>query len=600
MSGRNDFLKTLSRYKIIEIKKNKLFDRISMIRLLVFFTGAGVVTALFKTGYKAFGITLLGAFLTLFVFLIIKHNRVEDELKRIRCKIDIIQKYLDRIDGKWIRFVDSGEGFIDSNHPYTGDLDIFGSKSLFQWVNVSNTFYGRKILKEFLAYPEKDIHLIKERQNAVKELAEKFDFSQELQCEGMMAGGIGNNPEILLAYAENRSKIFNRDWVIKLFYLIPGVTVTTIILAALGFPISPYIPLSMVLLQLVMTAIGYKKVSKILGNVDWFKQNFESFGNLIRLIEKENFNDSYLSQLKSNLFFQSKPASRQIKGLEKIVDAIDLRYSAILYVILNFILLWDYHCVFALEKWKGQYGKSMRNWLETVGHFEAISSLAVVLRLNPTWCFPEFINKELKFAAVELGHPLITGEKRVCNDITIKNNLCVITGSNMSGKTTLLRTIGINLVLAYAGAPVSAKRFECSIMDIFTSMRVVDDLNSGVSTFYAELLRIKLIVDNSSKKEAMIFLIDELFRGTNSRDRIVGAKNVLKNLNKEWVIGLISTHDFELCDLENERNTSIKNYHFTEQYVNNEIKFDYKLRPGRCNTTNARYLMKMVGIELVD
>ena len=181
---------------------------ISTIRVLVFFTGAGVVTALFKTGYKDFSIILLGLFLILFLFLIIKHNRVKNELKRIRCKIDIIQKYLDRIDGNWIKFVDSGEDFIDSNHPYTGDLDIFGSKSLFQWINVSNTFYGRKILKEFLVCPGKDIDLIKKRQNAVKELAEKFDFSQELQCEGMLAVGIGNNPENLLSYAENLDKIF--------------------------------------------------------------------------------------------------------------------------------------------------------------------------------------------------------------------------------------------------------------------------------------------------------------------------------------------------------------------------------------------------------
>lgn len=206
----------------------------------------------------------------------------------------------------------------------------------------------------------------------------------------------------------------------------------------------------------------------------------------------------------------------------------------------------------------------------------------------------------ISFTALDIGHPLIVETKNVRNDIEIKNNICVITGSNMSGKTTLLRTIGINLVLAYCGAPVCASKMECSIMDLFTSMRINDDLNSGISTFYAELLRIKMLIDFSHKQQDMIFLIDELFRGTNSRDRIIGATSVVKNLSKDWIIGLISTHDFELCNLENEIDGKIVNYHFTESYINNKIQFDYTLRSGRCTTTNAKYLMKMVGIELYD
>lgn len=176
----------------------------------------------------------------------------------------------------------------------------------------------------------------------------------------------------------------------------------------------------------------------------------------------------------------------------------------------------------------------------------------------------------------------------------------VITGSNMSGKTTLLRTIGINLVLAYAGSPVCAKEFNCSIMDIFTSMRVKDDISTGVSTFYAELIRIKMIIEHVKKQSPMIFLIDEIFRGTNSNDRISGAKNIISNLYKEWIIGLISTHDFELCEMENEKHINVKNYHFSEYYENNKIIFDYKLKQGRCNTTNAKYLMRLVGVDISD
>lgn len=226
--------------------------------------------------------------------------------------------------------------------------------------------------------------------------------------------------------------------------------------------------------------------------------------------------------------------------------------------------------------------------------------MAVIGQMYPEWAFPVFSGKGLKFAAEGLGHPLIPKDVCVRNDFEINNGACVITGSNMSGKTTLLRTVGINLVLAYSGAPVFAHKLECSVMDIFTSMRVHDDLNRGISTFYAELLRIKMIIDYSHKEQPLIYLIDEIFMGTNSLDRIAGARSVLKNLSKSWIIGLISTHDFELCDLEHESSVKIKNYHFTEKYINNEIKFDYKLRPGRSKTTNAKYLMKMVGIELMD
>jgi DNA mismatch repair ATPase MutS len=199
-----------------------------------------------------------------------------------------------------------------------------------------------------------------------------------------------------------------------------------------------------------------------------------------------------------------------------------------------------------------------------------------------------------------MGHPLINHKQRVNNSINIDQSICIITGSNMSGKTTFLRTIGINLVIAYAGGAVCAKKFDTSIMDIYTCMRVSDDLSKGISTFYAELLRVKMIIEASKEKKPMIFLIDEMFSGTNSMDRIAGAKNVLLNLSREWIAGLISTHDFELCALEKDSKGKIKNFHFSERYKNNMIEFDYKLKNGQCTTTNAKYLMKMVGIEIRD
>lgn len=305
-------------------------------------------------------------------------------------------------------------------------------------------------------------------------------------------------------------------------------------------------------------------------------------------------------ELKADLFCNEKAASQQIKQLDNIAGAVAFKYNPIVYFVINNLFFWDFHCLFALEKWKAGSGPSLRKWVNNLGIYEALASLAMVAQLNPDWCFPEFDQERLFLAAEQMGHPLLGNQQRVNNNFKIDKQIAVITGSNMSGKTTLLRTIGINLVLAYAGAPVCARKFNCSIMEIYTSMRISDDLNSGISTFYAELLRIKMIIDFSKNKQDMIFLIDEVFRGTNSRDRVIGARNVVLNLNKDWIIGLISTHDHELCKLENEANGRIVNYHFMESYTEDEIKFDYLLKPGPCTTSNAKYLMKMAGIEILD
>jgi len=600
ISMEKDFEKNINYFSELTKKQEQLSNRISNLRLFFALAAITGVVVLFAKGYKEFGLVLLVAAIVFFSFLVARHHRALDALKRAQCKVDVNQRYLDRISGDWTRFKTDGNQFEDVNHPYTNDLDIFGPKSLYQWLNLSNTYYGGEMLKDLLSNPTKEIDSIKKRQNAVRELAESFDFCQQLECEGRLSKGVGADPRKFLSELEGIEKPFKDSWTKSIFYLLPLFTVLTGVLFLLKFPIPPQVPLSLIITQLLITAGGYKKVTAVLNTVHTTKESIEALVHLSRTIEKESFKDKYLSRLRLKLFHNNEPASAQAKKLSKIAHAVDVRYSGLLYILLNSTLLWDYHCVFAMEKWKKDHGHSVKEWFQVVGAFEALSSLAVVERVNRNWTYPEFTTDRMNFIAAELGHPLIPQDRRVCNDFTIENNLCVITGSNMSGKTTLLRTLGVNLVLAYAGAPVTAEQLQTSLMDIFTSMRIEDDLNSGISTFYAELLRIKKIIDYSQTKKPMLFLIDEIFRGTNSRDRILGAQTVLRTLGKDWVIGLISTHDFELCELEKEGDINIKNYHFTESYVNNQIRFDYKIRPGRSETTNAKYLMKMVGIELPD
>lgn len=596
----NTFESKLSYYRNLEISKKKLSSRISLLRLVIFLVGALVCVNFWGGGHRGEVLLSVLCFGICFIMLVVKHDSIIREIEAIKCKIAINEKYISRSNDSWLEFGDKGEEFIDANHQYSSDLDIFGRGSLFQWLNIAHTYYGRAKLKELFKGGDKSINRIKERQKAVLELGSKnkLDFCEELECLGMLAKGIEKDPETLIAYSQKEEKLFNTNWIYNICYIIPFITIMAIALYFLKYRIPIRLIIVLLILQLLLTAIGSVKINSILNTVNSFKSSIEAYTNIIKLIEKENFESDYLNDIKSRLISNNKPASFAIKRLQRVADSIDTRNNILAYILLNSILLWDFHCIIALEEWRRNYGNGIKEWLICIGQCEAIASLAVICQLDNKWVFPELNSDKLEIKGIGLGHPLINPMKRVCNDVEIKDNICIITGSNMSGKTTLLRTIGISLVLTYAGAPIYGREFSCSIMEIFTSMRIEDNLNSGISTFYAELLRVKKIIEFSKKNQSMLFLIDEIFKGTNSVDRLTGAVSLINNLNKSWVIGIISTHDFELCDLENRDRSRIANYHFSESYTNNEILFDYKLKPGRCTTTNAKYLMRMVGIEI--
>lgn len=244
-------------------------------------------------------------------------------------------------------------------------------------------------------------------------------------------------------------------------------------------------------------------------------------------------------------------------------------------------------------------GANFEKWINVIGEFEALSSLSVIRHDNPNWVMPEITSEISKFEAKNMGHPLL-GETRVCNDIVIQipHTVMLVTGSNMSGKSTLMRTVGINLVLAYAGAPVCSENFQCNIMDLYSCMRINDNLDKNISSFYAEILKIKKIVEASKEGKHVFFLLDEIFRGTNSRDRHTGAAILIRQLSKAGSLGLVSTHDLELGEMEKESISKVKNYHFEEYYKDNEIYFDYKLKSGISTTRNATFLMRLAGIEI--
>ena len=511
-----------------------------------------------------------------FVFLIVMHKKKKILLAKTLYKVEINQKYIARKNGNWRKFKITGEEFVNKEHPYSYDLDIFGKNSLFQYINEANTYYGRELLSNLLTPEELDKPTILMRQTAIKELSKKRDFCEDIKCEG--GENIGDNPKKLIDFLEREDTLFKWKGMKYILSALPVITIGMIFIN-----IQLFIALFSVQ---VLIFIGFAlKTSYILSSVYKFDKSISSFKSIISLLTEEKFDAELNKQMQEIL---QDGAAKTTKSLRVISEFVNLRRSMLVFVGMNVFFLYDLQLVFALEELRENGGRNIKKWLRTVGFFEALISLTVLPDLEPTWAYPT-LNAKNEINVQELSHPLL-GQGRVHNDFDLQN-IVIISGSNMSGKTTFMRSLGVNLVLAYAGSVVCAKEFDAPLLDIYTSMRIEDDLSQGMSTFYAELVKIKKIIDNSKRTDPMIFLIDEIFRGTNSIDRVDGAKMVLNQLTTPHILGIITTHDLEVCT------PNYNNYHFSEHYVEESIRFDYKMKKGVSTTRNAKHLMKMIGIN---
>jgi DNA mismatch repair ATPase MutS len=579
-------------------KQNQTISFISLLRFLVFISGLGfTVLFYFRTTYYLSLCSLIATSI-LFIFLAIKHNKIKQN--KIRCSIlsEINGNSLKRVNNNWKDFSDSGEDFIDENHNYSKDLDIFGENSLFQWINTCITYLGRQNLKDALSSPKYSTQEIHKRQEAIKELADNIGWTQRFAAEAILSKNKNHNPEDLFKWVEDKNEFFLKPWVIVIIRILPVITISLLVSSFVFSNVSYKVGLAAIALQIVLLAIGFKEVSRNLDTIYQYKNTIIVYNKLLMHIEKKNFSSEYLKNLKEKLLnSEGMTASFQIKKLVKLVNLVSDRIN-MYYIPINILTLWDYQCLINLQRFKKASGASLKSWLEVIGEMESLNSLGAIAYEHSDWAMPTFQTAIPIFKASSLGHPLL-GSNRVYNDLHIEDsqNVLLITGSNMSGKSTLLRTTGINLVLAYAGAPVCAETFHCSIMDIYTCMRTSDNLEKNISSFYAELLRIKKLVSATESKAPIFFLLDEIFKGTNSIDRHTGAKVLVTKLSTENALGFVSTHDLELGDIEN-TNKKVKNYHLKEYYKDDKLYFDYKLRTGVSTTRNALYLMKMAGLEI--
>jgi len=583
----------------LNIDLNLLARKRSRLAWLRFAAIAGILATLyFLIPYGLFYV-LIPCFLLLILFtrLVFADLNNRSAIEHTKYLITINEDELKALANNYYHFADGSE-HVPKEHFYANDLDIFGHASLYQFINRTSSEMGSDRLANWLLNPSEP-EIILKRQEAIKELAAQTEWRQKLQAFGA-AEKIQNTTQVRLQnwFAEDNRFINRKVWLF-LRYLVPAILLTVIALNITDV-LSNYTRNYFLLAAALFAFYISKKVTPLHNQVSKMTDEMEVLTNSIQLIEQVEFKSTYLQDLQKQFKQQNGKASSQLKQLKKILERLDLRFNFVVFIPLDILLQWDLQQVIALEKWKAQNHKHVIEWFNALGEFEAVNSLSTLSFNHPEWCFPVLKESHFFIEGTEIGHPLIPVEKCENNPVKIEQagELMLVTGSNMAGKSTYLRSIGINTVLAMAGAPVCARLFCLSPVQIISSMRIADNLEESTSTFYAELKKLKTVIDKVNNNEKVFILLDEILRGTNSLDRHTGSAALIKQLIKHNAAGIIATHDVELAALKDEYPDGILNYHFDVQVNNEELYFDYKLKEGICTSLNASILMKKIGIEL--
>ena len=586
---------SIEKYEGLVKKLDAKIKNFAVLRLIIVLETIGLDYYLYKREniYLIFITTILN----LIAFLIVAyfHNININQRNEFRIYIDINKRGINRVKGDFKNIKDIGEEFLKEDHGFINDLDVFGRNSLFQMINSTRTKFGRSKLAEILSIeklPEKNE--VKEKQEGIKELGEKIEFRQKLEVRSTFKESGKKEIEDILNWSKEDFK-FNKN-LIFIPYIFIGFTFITIVLIILGKLQSSYLIL-MCLINYIVVKNQSKELRYEMDLFEAHKKDIEAYKNIFKLLEKEEFISKYIKDKKNNLRNkENKSAYEEMEKLNKLIDWIGDSKANAYYLIINVLLLMDLFILKNLENWKKENGKYLEEWLNIMGELEALASISNLQFDFENWSYPEITDEDI-IEGNNIGHPMIAN-KAVVNSFNIKgkHKVALITGSNMSGKSTFLRTVGLNLVLSYIGAPTFSENFKCGIFNIYTCMRTKDNLEESISSFYAEILRIKILIEAAKKGEKVFFLLDEIFKGTNSKDRHDGAIVLINQLVNNKALGMVSTHDLELCDLEDTKEW-IRNYNFQEYYENNNIKFDYKLREGRSKTQNAIHLMKLAGID---
>lgn len=533
----------------------------------------------------------------LFLFILAKDLNNNSAIENINRLLNINKIEIEILNHHFTNLPD-GSHYKPGAHGYANDLDIFGRASLYQYINRTNSEQGNKLFAEWLLHPASP-EIILQRQQAVKELSPEIEWRQQLQSDGIATPITISTQLKIEDWLQQPNKFLQSPYWKMFKYVLPAISLTFLSLHLTNIiPSSVFWPL--ILLMLVLSFIISRLVMPSYFQLNKIAPELESLTHSIRRIEQKEFQTDLLLQLKSQYKTSTVTSSQSIRKLKKILALLDIRLNPLVFIPLNTFLFWDLQQIFTLEKWKTENKLNIGNWFNALAGMESLSSIATLHFNNPESSFPVLSDEVGVFIADTMGHPLIPKEKLVCNSFSTEGDsqLNLITGSNMAGKSTFLRSVGVNIVLAMMGSPVFAKSLILSPMKVLSSMRVNDNLEESTSTFYAELKKLKEVIDAVYNNEKVFLLLDEILRGTNSADRHTGSKALIKQLIHHKASGLIATHDLELAKLTDDFPGSIHNYHFDVQVANDELYFDYKLQRGICRSMNASVLMKKIGIEL--
>lgn len=578
-------------------------NRVSLLRLLVFVGGIAVIVSCREEGWPiVVGIILL--VLLAFIRLVAVHTRLFHRKEYQEVKARVNREELQALDYDASHF-DDGREFIDPSHYYTFDLDVFGPNSLFQYMNRTSTEPGRKQLAAWFIKHLQAPNEIKERQEAVKELSRAMDFCQEFRILGLLYKGQRADESELKAWAESAT-IFRKQ---AIFRLLPPMVMTInaiCLLCTVTGILSGAVYGGIWTLIVAFSFIFTGRITRLQAVYGKKLQILSTYAMLLQHMDGQQLQSTLLKGIKQQIGGERQQASQAIHRLSRLMSELDQRNNMFMYAILNGFFFWEVWQMMRIEAWKEQYAKLLPNWVEAIGEMDALCSLATFTYNHPEASFPVLLQKKERggfvFRGNGLGHPLINRACCVRNDIDMQGELhfAIITGANMAGKSTYLRTVGTNFLLACIGAPVCADQLELTPVQLITSLRTSDSLTENESYFFAELKRLKLVIDLLQKGNELFIILDEILKGTNSMDKQKGSMALIRQFIALKTHGIIATHDLLLGTLIESFPQEVRNFCFEADIKDNELTFAYQMRPGVAQNMNACFLMKKMGIAITD
>lgn len=590
MKDPRDFYNSqIEKYQAHLNKASRKLGFSSLFRLVVFLAMAFSIYFFFGNSTIILAVLLVG--IAIFLMLVSRHTNLKNERDKYRELIRINEVEL-RVLERQFHDLPTGAEFEDHAHPYSQDIDLFGKGSFFQYLNRTALTEGKRRLADLLK--ANDIDQIEKKQEAVQELDEKADWRQNFSALANLVK-TETSTRTITSWLKNY-----KHFIPKVMKWLPWVftAISAVVLAAFFLDLIGGIELALWFFAgLLITGIYLKRTNLLSASVSKVQDTFYQYHQLVALIETTDFSAEILQKKKAVIASEGKKASQILKEFSSAIDALDQRNNMIFGVVANGFMLWDLRQSYRLEKWIKTYGPRVEQWFEVIEFLDAYNSLGNFSFNHPTYVFPELHADEHVIKASDLAHPLLNPQKRIANDFRIdREQFYIITGANMAGKSTFLRTVSLHILMANLGLPVCASSSVYTPIKLITSMRTTDSLTDDESYFFSELKRLKYIV-NEIRTDRYFIILDEILKGTNSTDKAIGSRKFIEKLVSSQSTGIIATHDLSLCEVTQEH-SQVENYYFDAEIINDELNFDYRFKEGICQNMNASFLLKKM--EIVD